>query len=1490
MFCSLTLHSLSQDIEKTEAIQLVSQNLVSLGISKEDLGNSVISSAYYNKTSETQLVYLQQTYKGLPIFNQIQTLAFKNGKIVSAAGSRLTSLNKSGATTADPLVAAATAARTALAEKQLSTGSPLAGTNLNGTQKLDFGKLDVTREKLTAELMWVPLNDGKVVKLVWQVYLVPQNSSDYWLINIDAKNNAVVNEINLTVYCNFDGDKTHKHQTGCEIDKPVSVTAGDDPQSKLAVFEPLIINGATYRVVPYPAESPLHGGGNPDLKTNPWTLAPNNATSLKWHSDGTNDWTYTRGNNVWSYHDRNNNNAGDPSRSAQSTTTTDPLSFDFVPDFTIAPTQTTPVANQQFNITNLFYWNNIIHDLVYQYGFNEPAGNFQANNQGRGGAGNDHVKAEAQDGGGSNNANFSTPADGGSGVMQMYLWNNGSPQKDGDVDNGIIVHEFGHGISNRLAGGPASSGCVSNAEQMGEGWSDYYALMSTQDWANTALSDGFNRPRGIGTYVMGQTPAGVGIRTQRYSTNFAVNNKVYATTIPGAGSQHVRGELWCATLWDMTWNIINQVGSINPNIFDASVMGGNSISLKLVTEGLKLQVCNSGFIDGRDGILRADQLLYNGAYRCAIMQAFARRGMGFDAQQGSANSTTDQTPGFSTVESSLALTQNVVQQLENLNIIYNNRVTAGACSGLTNYLLTDTLPLNVTYVSGGSYNITTRVVSFPVNVAAGQTQNYSFTVKINNGTWFPTVTFIDERVTATTIPSSWITSSTNTTNFVVSSAQSTSAPNSFFAVNEAAISDFSIATVEPVSLGAVPPVLSFLHNYNTEAGWDGGVVELSTNNGSTWDDLGAGMTENGYNGSMGTGSNNPIGGRAAFTGNSNGFVRTSVSLAAYANLNARFRFRTASDDNTAVTGWYIDDILLQSKPLVRVRSNLFNASGVRVQVRDTVTLILESPACMPAAIATHPANTSACAGGTATFTVAATGSTLSYQWQVSTDAGIIYSNIVGANSATLTLNTLTTGMNNNRYRVIASNACPSTITSTGGILSISDAATVTSHPQNTSTCAGGTASFTVAASGTSLTYQWQVSTNGGTAYSNIPGAMAATYNLTGATAAMNNYVYRAVVFSCGPTGTNSNAATLTITSQANITTAPASVTVCPGESASFIVVVNGTSLTYQWQNSTDGGITFNNIPGATGATLTLTGVGITSNDSRYRVVINGTCTVNLASTAAVLNVNTPVAITRQPANVAGCTGSTVSFNVNAAGTSLTYQWQVSINGGAFSNLTNNATYAGVTSAILSISNLNGSLNGHAYRVVVTGTPCGAVTSAAGRLTANSLPGVTLAAAEYNRLTPSVPSSLYSTVSPAGTFTYQWFKEGILLPGITGSSYPVNIDRFGNYFVTATDVKGCSASSNLVTIRDSISSRLFVYPNPGSGQFQVRYYSANTSTIGRTLNIYDARGSRVYSKAYSIGNSYERMDVNLINMQAGVYMVELKDAQGKRLASGMVVIQ
>jgi len=192
----------------------------------------------------------------------------------------------------------------------------------------------------------------------------------------------------------------------------------------------------------------------------------------------------TIGNNVDAYLDRDNNNAADAGGRPVSST----KDFQSTADLTQAPTI---AVNQMAAVTNLFYLNNVIHDKLYRHGFNEAAGNFQTNNFGKGGAGNDAVLAEAQDGGGTNNANFATPADGSKPRMQMYLWTRSTPNRDGDFDSDIVWHEYGHGLTWRMIG--SMSGPLSGA--IGEGMSDVLALYINRNDVMGEYS--YNAPGGI---------------------------------------------------------------------------------------------------------------------------------------------------------------------------------------------------------------------------------------------------------------------------------------------------------------------------------------------------------------------------------------------------------------------------------------------------------------------------------------------------------------------------------------------------------------------------------------------------------------------------------------------------------------------------------------------------------------------------------------------------------------------------------------------------------------------------------------------------------------------------------------------------------------------------------------------------------------------------------------------------------------------------------
>ena len=313
--------------------------------------------------------------------------------------------------------------------------------------------------------------------------------------------------------------------------------------------------------------------------------------------------TVTTGNNVDAYLDTNADNQPDAISGAG---LQNGRAFSSIQDFSFPFTLgVDPRTQRAATVSNLFYFNNIIHDFSYQLGFTESAGNFQTNNFGRGGAGNDSVRAESQDGSGTNNANFGTPPDGSRPRMQMFIFTRGTTSFADDRDSGqdgdVVLHEFGHGISNRLVGGPQNTSCLggTQAGAMGEGWSDY--------WAATFYGNGV-----IGEFVTNNLTNG--IRRAAYTVPANPVHDSYADIGTGGFQVHRDGEVWAATLWDLRQTL------------------GAAIADRLVLQGMKFTPCSPSFLNARDGILTADQNLNGGANRCAIWQVFARHGMGVSAQ------------------------------------------------------------------------------------------------------------------------------------------------------------------------------------------------------------------------------------------------------------------------------------------------------------------------------------------------------------------------------------------------------------------------------------------------------------------------------------------------------------------------------------------------------------------------------------------------------------------------------------------------------------------------------------------------------------------------------------------------------------------------------------------------------------------------------------------------------------------------------------------
>ena len=727
-----------------------------LGLTEEDLMGWRVVDRPSSKGRGVSIVHTIQTMNGLDVHNAIGTFVLREGRVLHFSDRYLRDMRSKVVSEGGTM-----SAGEALRFAAQALGAPLAGSprvvREDEAGRVELQADEIARGTVKARPIYQLATDGRLHRS-WDLSIRTRNSAQWFLMAVDASTGAILRSNNIVVECSFPGVHDHAGEDEMAIRQDMQEASGG--------------GSAGYRVFPMPIESPSHGARS--LEVDPHDLI---ASPFGWHDvDGVAgaEFTITQGNNVLAADDIDNDDI--PGYSPDGGPE---LNFDFTLEAGLDP-----LGNIDAAVTNLFFWNNLMHDVWYQYGFDEQSGNFQENNYDRGGVGFDAVFAQAQDGGGTNNANFATPPDGESGRMQMYNWtgtsigNNltinapgalagsyfsaeagfgpGSPQvplsgdvvalvddvapttdgcdlpvdpslisgryalvdrgncsfvqkveaaqnagaigvlvvnnqsgnptamggtsalvtipavmisdvlgaqvraalqagstvnitlqdqgqtsdRDGSFDNGVVAHEYGHGISTRLTGGASNVECLFNADQMGEGWSDWVGLMLTIE-----PGDQPEDVRGIGTFATGQPITSTGIRPAPYTTNTAINDFTYAATNDQAGisQPHGIGFVWCTMLWDMTWALIDLYG-FDPDVYNGD--GGNNIAMQLVIEAMKLQPCNPGFVDGRDAILLADELLYGGANRCLIWEAFAARGLGFSAEQGSTDDRTDQVEAF----------------------------------------------------------------------------------------------------------------------------------------------------------------------------------------------------------------------------------------------------------------------------------------------------------------------------------------------------------------------------------------------------------------------------------------------------------------------------------------------------------------------------------------------------------------------------------------------------------------------------------------------------------------------------------------------------------------------------------------------------------------------------------------------------------------------------------------------------------------------------
>ena len=750
---------------------------------KSDLNQFIIDNVDSSKSLNGDVVKIQQTYNGLPVYGTVATALIKNNTVTYFNDNFIKDYTSSVPANASLNKKAALSKIAADLGKDEISDLPL----------LDFFQQGQNKHVAAKQRLVYASDENGNLKLAYEFLVHEPTTSNHWNYVIDANSGEIISKMNMNLSCNFhDGAYSHDSQV-------VALPQNKEyyPVNNNSLL--LSADNASYNVFALPLEAPTFGARS--LVTNPWILA---SSPEGWHSNGVTHYTITRGNNVYAYDDKDAN---------ESTFGTSPdggatRNFNFPYD-----ANAKAINNLSAATTNLFYISNKVHDIFYKFGFTESARNFQNKNFGNGGLDDDDVFAQSQDGGGYNNANFASYPDSYNPVMQMYLWMgsnkvlfynaptdavprnvlggraqfgpslndigitgdvklssvidgctalpagelagkiglierggvstctfsskvknaqnagatgviiynnaaNGSTlgnmggtdstvtipsilitnsegeyiktklasnipvnvdlrldtKYDGSFDNGIVTHEYGHGISNRLTG--TGYNCLNSGasrEQMGEGWSDFFALMLTNKPGDNA-----SVARGIGTYAGGQGITGGGIRPAKYSPDFAINNYTYTDTngmeynngqaiVPDV---HSIGFVWATMLWDLNWEYVAKYGYASD--VTSGTTNGSARVLQLVTDALKLQVCNPTFIDGRDAILQAEMATTGGADKCMIWRTFAKRGLGVAASAGTKTSINDQEQDF-TVPAECFLSTSETGAVKNVGIsIYPN--------------------------------------------------------------------------------------------------------------------------------------------------------------------------------------------------------------------------------------------------------------------------------------------------------------------------------------------------------------------------------------------------------------------------------------------------------------------------------------------------------------------------------------------------------------------------------------------------------------------------------------------------------------------------------------------------------------------------------------------------------------------------------------------------------------------------------------------------
>ncbi len=919
----LTGSSRSSRIETLRSF--AKENSLLVGVDGVQVDELRVAADYTNPSGNLSFTHLSQEINGIPIFRgELKAGLTKDGRIVRVINNLAPGLDYDSLSQnfGDPLDAVRAAAKNIgydLQEPDVTRND-----GASNELKVVFGQGDWAT---TAEKMYFPIEAG-VARTAWRVLIWQPVNAFYVVVDADTgtmlwRKNITQDQTQSATYEVY--NNTNAYTKFAESPAPLSpgpINPGLGTQGALLTRQSVTLIGN---------EGPL------SFNTNGWI------------SDGGNS---TSGNNTIAGLDIDGSNGVDAPVSGVNRVFSSAWN---PPPGNPAPGDAPTVqAARDGAVIQMFYTVNRYHDTLYQLGFTEQAFNFQTDNFGRGGNGNDRVSSEGQDSSGSNNANFSTPADGGAGRMQMYVFTGSNPDRDGTTDIDIIIHELTHGTSNRLHGNATGLGSQMSGG-MGEGWGDWYAHVMTAE-----PSDPINGIYTTGGYVLLNT-FGLGATNYYYgirrfpkavyaftggpgnrphnpltfadlNAGCVITDGAYGPAGGGACDQvHNAGEVWSSLLWEVRSQLVTRLG----------FQTGTQTALQIVTDGMKLAPLNPTFVQERDAIIAATRANANSANNAAdvadVWEGFRIRGMGFGASV-EGTSPAQVTEAFDSPNAILAAGFSVSDSLgdgdgfpepgEQLILtipVVNN--TGTAITGVN---------VNVNGLGSASYGdiadgaTVSRQIQFlvPINTPCGSSIQLNLNITgsagprteqrtIIIGQPNPPVVENFDGVAVPALPAGWTTAQTGPgLAFVTKTGAADSAPNSAFTPNRGLAGNNSGATLDSTgyAINSTAAVVSFRNNFNTEAGWDGGVLELSIGGGAFQDIVTAGgnFIEGGYTGTLGANSN-PLDGRPAWTGSSGGYITTRAQLPASANgQTVKFRWRFGEDTNTVapsgIAGWNVDNV------------------------------------------------------------------------------------------------------------------------------------------------------------------------------------------------------------------------------------------------------------------------------------------------------------------------------------------------------------------------------------------------------------------------------------------------------------------------------------------------------------------------------------------------------------------------------------------------------